>query len=698
MGYQLQSEFIAAATVQTSGKVFAKRVRSAWLSLMSGKPKQRSHKKPAREAKKHVDAKRPPLIRLKEFLQNFHDTDEYSPDRAFCFIIGSGAAATAKIPTGSSLVDRWLVEMHDMEDACEKRLLAPHAKIETFAGFLLPGETERLKAWSEKRFASLDGFTFAERARFYGRIYKERFQSEPALGQQFLRKLIHHQKPSIAYHLLARILNRTSHNVVITTNFDRLVEDSIAIMEKEAVQSFGHAELASFVQRRPKHPVVAKIHGDITLQTYNATDELEKLNEHWEAPLRALFQSYTPIVIGYGGNDPGFMRFLIDEMKTWDPERRCYWFVRKESRFDGIPFCAELADVPALRLVECPGFTELMLKLDEIFNLKPLHEELGEQAKIISDELREAESKARGELADHERQLKESILRSDGLAESKSLAKVKDALPKDNKKRTWNDWRGSLFDCPDPTARKKVLLEALKEFPGNLPLQAAAAAYDLRNRPADNSPLNSIQRWLRESEAATGSESNETLAVMHSLAYGLDATGELDQAESLYRRVSAARERVLGAEHPDTLNSRNNLAIVLSDQGKLAEAEAEHRAVLAIRERVLGAEQADTLSSRNSLANMLYEQGKFVEAEAEYRAVLAICERVLGAEHSDVLGICYNLALCLEGRKKLKEALAFMKRAEAGWKKVYGPEYPFYKQAELGSARIESKLKQNPDK
>ncbi len=633
------------------------------------------------------------LIRFKEFLQNFHDTDQYSSDRSFCFIIGSGAAATAKIPSGLSLVNRWLVELHDMDDGAEKRLLPPHAEIETYADALLEGEVERLKMWSEKRFAGLKDYTFADRARFYGQIYKARFESEPVLGQQFLRTLIHQRKPSIGYHLLARILNRTRHNVVITTNFDRLVEDSIAITEKEAVQSYGHTELAAFVQSRPKHPVVAKIHGDIMLQTYNATEELEKLDEHWKVSLKSLFLTYTPIVIGYGGNDPGFMRFLLDEMKTWDPERRCYWFVRKARRFDRIPYCVELADVKALRVVECPGFTELMLKLNEIFNLKPLHEELQDQAKIIAAELREAENKALGEMAEHERKQKDALLNNDGAGESKNAsASAAIAQLPELEKRTWRDWCAALINCPNSGERTKVLKQALQELPDNFPIQAAAAVQDLEEKPQDDAPLISIQRWLKESEVSFGPESDETLAVMHSLARALYSTNEFEKAESLLRRVIAARDRVLGPDHPDTLMSRNALAIVLRDQGKYAEAEKEHCAVLALRKCILGVDHPDTLTSRSNLAIALSSQGKIDEAEQEHRVVLDLREQVLGPEHCTVFQSCFNLGVILMERNQFAEALAYIKRAEAGFQKVVGPEHLHFKKSNFIRVVIEAKM------
>lgn len=594
-------------------------------------------------------SKQPQIIRLKEFLQNFHDTHEFDPERSFCFILGSGASLTADIPTGAQLVDRWLVEMHDADDACTLRILPPHATIETFAGSLLPGETERLKKWSEEKFSHIRGFSFEERAAHYGRIYKARFQSEPALGQLFLRKLIHRRPPSIGFHLLARILNRTRHRIVITTNFDHLVEDAIAITENEAIQSYNHEHLASFLRGNAGHPAIAKIHGDILLHTFNADEELEDLSASWKSTLRSLFQTHTPIVIGYGGNDPGFMDFLIEEMKGWPEERRCYWFVRKQDSFAKVRKCGELAGIKSLRLVECPGFTELMVLLDEIFNFKPLDEELQEQAKKIAGALKSSAAKARGEVENHQRRLLESSMAgtiSDS-GDGSGYSVAADLPPP--AARTLGDWRDAIVNSPNLAIEEETISEALAALPDSLALQALVASRSLQREPTDRSTLREIEKLLKQSESRSGPQSEETLQVMHSLAVAWHLVGEYSQAEALGQRVISERMRVLGPEHPATLSSRMNLGNALHAQGKNAEAEREHRAVLAIREHVLGSEHPDTLMS------------------------------------------CINLSRTLEVLGREGEALEFAKRALEGWNKVLGEDHRKSQAAKQRVKRLESK-------
>jgi len=61
--------------------------------------------------------------------------------------------------------------------------------------------------------------------------------------------------------------------------------------------------------------------------------------------------------------------------------------------------------------------------------------------------------------------------------------------------------------------------------------------------------------------------------------------GKYAEAEPVYQRSLAIREKTLGAEHPDVATSLENLADVYQAQGKYAEAEPLLRKARAIREK-----------------------------------------------------------------------------------------------------------------
>lgn len=616
------------------------------------------------------------------FFTDFHDIDQACHDERFCFIVGSGASHPI-IPSGARLVDRWLVELHDMDCPDSERLRPPHANLADFAGALLPAEEGRLRTWAERTFADLPGFQWKSRAEHYGRIYQRRFISRPHIGQEFLRELMHGKPPALGHHLLGRLLARTRHHVVITTNFDRLVEDAVAITERIAVQSFGSKDLAQYLEREQRGPVVAKIHGDLQLETYNTLDDILTLREQWSAALEALLKRYTPIVTGYGGNDPGFMRFLCETLPKVMGNRHLYWVLRSKNKPIENPHLQELAGLDCVRFIEGLDFTELMVRLNDCQNFPPLDEELKQRAEAIAAALKTATAEAREKL----------ISRSAPSELETAPASADPAapfIPATN--RTWRDWCDVLYYAPTTPARHAVLAEARLAFPCHPVLEAAALRLDALVSPSDPKWKPQVEEYLKRAEAEFGSEAPETLFCLTILADVISDQGDFAGAEPLYRRALETRERILGPEHPDTLSSVNNLAILLHDQGDLAGAETLYRRALEGRERIHGPEQLDTLYTVNSLAILLSDQGDLTGAEPLYRRALEGREGILGAEHPDTLICVNNLGTLREEQGRLEEAAALYARVVAWAQAHLLPEHSYRKIYERNLARVRKQL------
>ena len=95
----------------------------------------------------------------------------------------------------------------------------------------------------------------------------------------------------------------------------------------------------------------------------NSPGELRELPEAWSVALQRLFEHYTPIVMGYGGNDGG----LMDLLRTVEPGKivgGILWCYREQ---DGLPR-QEILDLVARHsgaVVPILGFDEVMLQLNE---------------------------------------------------------------------------------------------------------------------------------------------------------------------------------------------------------------------------------------------------------------------------------------------------------------------------------------------
>ena len=72
---------------------------------------------------------------------------------------------------------------------------------------------------------------------------------------------------------------------------------------------------------------------------------------------------------------------------------------------------------------------------------------------------------------------------------------------------------------------------------------------------------------------------------LNNLAVLYDEQGRYAEAEPLYKRALAIREKALGPDHPDVATSLNNLALLYDDQGRYADAEPLFKRALAISEK-----------------------------------------------------------------------------------------------------------------
>jgi CHAT domain-containing protein/Tfp pilus assembly protein PilF len=144
------------------------------------------------------------------------------------------------------------------------------------------------------------------------------------------------------------------------------------------------------------------------------------------------------------------------------------------------------------------------------------------------------------------------------------------------------------------------------------------------------------------------------------------------EAEALFKRVVAIREKALGPRHPQVAETLNDLGLVYRSQGRYGEAEANYSRALAIREKALGVGHADTAATLNSLAIVYDFEGKYGEAEELYKRVLAIAEKIFGPDHLNVAVTLNNMAGLSVHQGKYLNAERLYKRALAIREKALG--------------------------
>ncbi len=103
----------------------------------------------------------------------------------------------------------------------------------------------------------------------------------------------------------------------------------------------------------------------------------------------------------------------------------------------------------------------------------------------------------------------------------------------------------------------------------------------------------------------------------------------------------------------------------LYQQGRYAEAEPLYQRSLAIREKALGPEHSDVAQSLNNLAALYDAQGRYADAEPLHKRALAIWEEALGPDHPDVATSLENYAALLRKMSRDDEAVKLGARAKA---------------------------------
>ncbi len=269
-----------------------------------------------------------------------HIADGYQAGQRYCFVLGAGAAKASGIRTGEEMMREWRTYLQKkgtdyIRDCAQELGLKDEDYLPLFEnGYTLKND---------------DYFT----------LFDLRFAGTPNVAYAYLEKEMEGKYPSYGYFPLAMLLSNTENRLVITTNFDTLLEDALYTYTFKHPLVVGHESLASYIGSDSRHPMIAKIHRDLLFRPFNRKEDMDKLKDEWEQPLRNALSRYIPIVIGYAGGDHTFMS-LLEKIDL----KGIYWC----HLGDTLPESIE--NIVARHngyLVKILGFDEIMFQLGDRF-------------------------------------------------------------------------------------------------------------------------------------------------------------------------------------------------------------------------------------------------------------------------------------------------------------------------------------------
>ena len=215
----------------------------------------------------------------------------YSNKGAYALLLGSGISRSAHIPSG------WEVE--------EKLI----QKLGVSQGFT---ESDDWHQWYKDKYQQPASYTS-----LLGEIVKKPTERVQLMKSFFEptdeEKEVGWKTPTKAHLSIARLAKKGYIRVILTTNFDRLLEKAFEL-EGITPQVISHEGAIS--QTTPlvhsKIPTIIKINGDyIDCQFRNTTEELDEYPEQMKLYLHRIFEEYGLLTCGWSGEwDKGLIEII----------------------------------------------------------------------------------------------------------------------------------------------------------------------------------------------------------------------------------------------------------------------------------------------------------------------------------------------------------------------------------------------------
>lgn len=454
------------------------------------------------------------------FLNEFKRRNDQMQDRPFCWILGSGASVQSGIPTGKALSYQWLKELHELEDFNS-----------------LP-----IEEWANAENLRIPQFDLGRAADFYPWIYQRRFQDYPEQGYAFLENVMARAEPSFGYSVLAQIMALTPHKVAVTTNFDNLIADALSIYTRTFPLVCGHESLTGYIRPNLRRPLVAKIHRDLLLAPLSNPEEIAKLPGEWASALTKIFDRFTPIVIGYGGNDGSLMGFL----NTLNPiEGGMFWAYREGTAID--PKIHSVLKHHRGRLVPIAGFDEVMLQLQEKLQLPFLLPEL----QRVHDKRASDYQKQFSTLTATLRKPADDPAAEEARIPVRKAAEA--AVERLTKEKDWWAWELKADAEKDPDKQEAIYIAGLEDFPDSPDLTGNYAVFQEKTRKNSGRADHLYQKAYKLNP--------EDATHVGNFAWSLHSyRKDYDGAEKLYRKAMD-----LDPSHP---NNTHNFALFMKDVRK----------------------------------------------------------------------------------------------------------------------------------
>ena len=226
---------------------------------------------------------------------------------AYALLLGSGVSRAAGIPTGWEVVTDLIERVARLQNEDTQ------------------GDPT---AWFRQRYGAEPGYSallaeLAAEPAERNRLLREYFEPTEEEREQSLKT------PTAAHRAIARLVEAGYVRVIVTTNFDRLLEVALADVGVVPAMLATPDAVAGALPLAHEKCTILKVHGDyLDARIRNTPDELASYEEPIDRLLDRIFDEYGLVVCGWSGEWDVALRDAISR----SPSRRftTYWAARSE--------------------------------------------------------------------------------------------------------------------------------------------------------------------------------------------------------------------------------------------------------------------------------------------------------------------------------------------------------------------------------
>lgn len=283
----------------------------------------------------------------------------------FAWLLGAGASRSAGLRTATDII--WDLKRRYYCREENQEISQQDVQSEAVR--------ERIQAFMNAR-----GFPEAWAPEEYTTYFEKIFGSDYERQSAYLRSILSEDSASLSVgnRVLGALIAGGMARVVFTTNFDTIVEKSVAEVAGKALAPF-HLEgpyAANNALDNEQYPIYCKLHGDFRYESIkNLADDLRAQNSELEKCFVNACNRFGLIVSGYSGRDASVMALLRAVLKTNNPfPGGLYWTTLARSQtpdaVNALIAHAKAAGVKA-EVVSIETFDAFLLRLWRNIDDKP---------------------------------------------------------------------------------------------------------------------------------------------------------------------------------------------------------------------------------------------------------------------------------------------------------------------------------------